>query len=101
MNNTIIDKVNNHIKEMYRWKDSSIKSILMEVVNSNIPSPVKTDLVTKLRRASDKISGNYCPPGVLMRGPSYQTRKRNNGRLGRYPVMLNGGGAGSARTTKQ
>lgn len=101
MNNTIISKVNNHIKEMYRFKDSSIKSILIEVVNSNIPMPVKTDLVTKLKQASDKISGKYCPPGVLMRGPSYQTRKRNNGRLGRYPVMLNGGGAGSARTTKQ
>ena len=103
MNNTIISKVNNHIKEMYRYNDSDAKSMILEVGHSKIPMPVKCELITKLTTASDKIKkdGSYCPPSVLMRGPSYQTKKRNNSRLGRYPVMLNGGGAGSARTTKQ
>ena len=101
MNNTIISKVNNHIKEMYRFKDSSIKSILIEVVNSNIPMPVKTDLVTKLKQASDKISGKWTPASQLMRAPKFSTRHRKTSYRAKYSGNFSGGGAGSSKSTRQ
>ena len=55
MNNNIVNKVDSHIKEMYRFNDPSIKNMLIEVKDSNIPMPVKVDLITKLKQASDKI----------------------------------------------
>jgi|TARA_R100000482_G_scaffold121705_1_gene68212 hypothetical protein len=101
MNNNIVNKVDNHIKEMYRFNDPSIKSMLIEVKDSNIPMPVKVDLVTKLKQASDKISGKWTPASQLMRAPKFSTRHRKTSYRAKYSGNFSGGGAGTSKSTRQ
>ena len=101
MNNKIIEKVNSHIREMYKFNDPSIKSIMLEVNDSNIPMSVKVELIQKLSLASDKISGKWCPPGQLMRAPKFSTKHRKTSYRAKYKGNFDGGGAGTSRNTRQ
>ena len=101
MNNNIINKVDNHIKEMYRFNDPSVKNIMLEVKDSKIPMPVKVELVQKLSLASDKISGKYVPASQLMRAPKFSTRHRKVSYRAKYKGNFSGGGPGTAKSTRQ
>tara|TARA_A100001391_G_C4909172_1_gene235883 strand:- start:9 stop:314 length:306 start_codon:yes stop_codon:yes gene_type:complete len=101
MNNKIIEKVNSHIREMYKFNDPSIKSIMLEVNDSNIPMSVKVELIQKLSLASDKINGKWVPPGQLMRGPDWNCNRRKTSYRAKYKGNFSGGGAGSSRSTRQ
>ena len=71
MNNAIIQKVNNHISEMYKFNDPSAKQLMIEVKDSNIPLSVKVELIQKLSHASDKISGKWTNASQLMGRKKY------------------------------
>ena len=71
MNNSIIQKVNNHISEMYKFNDPSAKQLMIEVKDSNIPLSVKVELIQKLSHASDKISGKWTNANQLMKKKRY------------------------------
>ena len=101
MNNNIVNKVDSHIKEMYRFNDPSVKNIMLEVKDSNVPMPVKVQLVTKLSQASDKISGKWTPASQLMRAPKFSTRHRKTSYRAKYSGNFSGGGPGSAKNTRQ
>ena len=98
----LITKVDNHIKEMYRFNDPSIKNILLEVNASNLPLNVKADLAGKLSRVSDKLRGRFNPnPTSLMRAPLASMKRRNVSYRAKYKGNFDGGAAGTSRTTKQ
>ena len=102
MNNNIVNKVDSHIKEMYRFNDPSIKNILLEVNASNLPLNVKADLAVKLSRVSDKLRGRFNPnPTSLMRAPLASMKRRNVSYRAKYKGNFDGGAAGTSRTTKQ
>ena len=100
-NHSIIDKVNTHIKEMYRFKDPAIRNILLEVKDANVPMPVKVELITKLKQASDKISGKWTPASQLMRAPEYSTKHRKTSYRAKYSGNFSGGAPGSAKSKRQ
>ncbi len=95
-------KVNNKIKEMFEWNDTTGLAPLMEEIKDtkDITLNHKVQLVTKLARAKERIVGTKYDTRGLMSTPRHFSRNRKVSYRAKYTGNFSGGATGSARTTR-